>query len=71
MTRSVVLSVLLFIFFGLDKLISYNEFSAKNCGCILTFVITVAMTEINVSLGQYRLYEGFLTQISLSYVLSV
>ncbi|CAI2382460.1 unnamed protein product [Moneuplotes crassus] len=69
--RTITLILLIFFLCGFQKAVEKFDWAAKYSGPIFTMIIVVAFTEINAYLCQYRLYEGFMTQISLSFLMSV
>ncbi|CAI2378767.1 unnamed protein product [Moneuplotes crassus] len=51
-------------------IVEKSEMAAKYSGTILSIIVIFGITEINVNLGQYRLYEAFMGQIALSFLMS-
>ncbi|CAI2382403.1 unnamed protein product [Moneuplotes crassus] len=71
LVRTITLILLIFFLCVFQKAVDKFDWAAKYSGPIFSMIIVVAFTEINAALSQYRLYEGFMTQISLSFLMSV
>lgn len=69
-SRTFAMSGIFLALTGVSYLISKYDFVAKYCGCIITVILTILMTEVNVRFSEYKLYEGFLTQVALGYMIS-
>ncbi|CAI2383131.1 unnamed protein product [Moneuplotes crassus] len=69
--RTVTLILLIIFLSFFQNIVEKYELAALYSGSIFSMLVVIAFTEINTTLGHFRLYEGFMTQISLSFLMSV
>ncbi|CAI2378530.1 unnamed protein product [Moneuplotes crassus] len=68
--RTSILFLLFLTCIFFQRIVQKYDWAAKNAGVIFICILVAANTEVNVNLGQYRVYEGFITQIAISFVFS-